>query len=55
MNLPRYLSKLSHYVSTYCLHDDHAACRMTCKTCGQRCRCECHLKKEVYVGAPVQV
>lgn len=27
------------YVSTYCLHSDHAACRLTCLCCGQPCQC----------------
>jgi hypothetical protein len=30
------------YLSTYCLHGLHAACRLTCKTCGAPCRCDCH-------------
>jgi hypothetical protein len=31
-----------HYTSTYCIHGEHAACRMTCKTCDAACRCDCH-------------
>lgn len=27
------------YVSTYCVHSDHAACRLTCLCCGQPCQC----------------
>jgi excisionase family DNA binding protein len=30
----------AHYVSTYCIHDNHDACRLTCKTCGAPCRCD---------------
>lgn len=29
------------YVSTYCLHGDHAACRLRCKTCNADCLCGC--------------
>lgn len=36
------LAHLCHYVSTYCLHGDHASCRKECKICQARCRCECH-------------
>jgi transcriptional regulator with XRE-family HTH domain len=35
-------ARLAHYVSTYCIHGDHDACRRTCKTCDDPCRCECH-------------
>lgn len=35
-------TRLGHYVSTYCIHDDHEHCRLTCKTCGVNCRCSCH-------------
>lgn len=31
-----------HYTSTYCIHQDHEHCRMTCKTCKAPCLCECH-------------
>lgn len=31
-----------HYLSTYCYHDLHSDCRLTCKTCGKACLCECH-------------
>ena len=30
------------YLSTYCLHGNHAACRLTCKTCRVPCICSCH-------------
>ena len=33
-----------HYWSTYCIHDEHAICRLTCKLCGEKCQCRCHLK-----------
>lgn len=32
----------SHYVSTYCMHDVHESCRLTCKFCTALCRCSCH-------------
>jgi hypothetical protein len=35
-----------HYTSTYCIHELHDACRLTCKTCGAPCRCDCHARKE---------
>lgn len=31
-----------HYTSTYCIHGDHANCRLKCKTCGAACLCACH-------------
>lgn len=31
-----------HYFSSYCIHELHRLCRLTCKTCGQACRCPCH-------------
>lgn len=37
------LSRRAHYVSTYCIHNDHKSCRHTCKTCDAPCRCECHV------------
>jgi hypothetical protein len=30
------------YLSTYCLHDNHDACRLRCKTCDASCVCDCH-------------
>lgn len=30
------------YLSTYCIHGNHEACRLTCKTCEQPCVCGCH-------------
>lgn len=30
-----------HYVSTYCLHGNHGACRLTCKSCPAECACDC--------------
>lgn len=30
------------YTSTACVHDLHAACRVTCKFCAALCRCGCH-------------
>ncbi len=35
-------TRLGHYLSTYCLHGNHAACRLTCKICDAPCRCVCH-------------
>lgn len=32
----------AHYLSTYCLHDAHDQCRLTCKLCDAPCRCVCH-------------
>lgn len=29
------------YTSTYCVHGDHAACRLRCKTCHADCLCDC--------------
>ena len=29
------------YVSTYCVHGDHAACRRVCKSCPAECQCSC--------------
>jgi hypothetical protein len=29
------------YVSTYCVHGDHAACRRVCKSCPAECQCDC--------------
>lgn len=29
------------YLSTACLHELHARCRLTCKFCGIACSCEC--------------
>ncbi len=31
-----------HYWSTYCIHLNHADCRLTCKTCDAPCLCPCH-------------
>jgi hypothetical protein len=31
-----------HYFSTYCIHDLHQDCRLTCKTCRAPCLCACH-------------
>jgi len=31
-----------HYWSTYCIHDRHDECRLTCKTCKAPCLCTCH-------------
>jgi hypothetical protein len=31
-----------HYYSTYCIHQHHDNCRLTCKVCASRCRCSCH-------------
>jgi len=36
------VTRAGHYVSTYCLHDLHADCRLTCKHCTSPCRCSCH-------------
>jgi hypothetical protein len=32
------------YLSTYCLHGDHEACRLTCKLCAAACVCSCHAR-----------
>lgn len=32
------------YISTYCIHELHDACRLTCKHCAAPCLCECHRK-----------
>lgn len=31
-----------HYTSTYCIHELHESCRLTCKTCNAPCLCPCH-------------
>lgn len=31
-----------HYLSTYCHHQLHDRCRLTCKVCGKPCVCPCH-------------
>lgn len=31
-----------HYTSTYCIHELHDDCRLTCKHCKTPCRCGCH-------------
>ena len=37
------LARIAHYVSTYCLHDKHDVCRLTCKHDNtETCRCHCH-------------
>lgn len=38
----RALALASHYLSTYCIHEAHDQCRLTCKTCDAPCRCSCH-------------
>lgn len=38
----RVLAGAAHYFSTYCLHDRHDECRVTCKFCPAPCRCSCH-------------
>lgn len=35
------------YTSTYCLHELHDRCRLTCKMCAAPCRCVCHLEPGV--------
>lgn len=30
------------YLSTYCLHGEHLACRIVCKLCAAPCVCACH-------------
>ena len=39
---PLVMAEAAHYLSTYCLHGNHADCRLTCKTCRAPCRCRCH-------------
>lgn len=34
--------RFPHYWSTYCVHNLHAECRLTCKTCEAPCLCPCH-------------
>jgi hypothetical protein len=42
-----------HYVSTYCVHGDHAACRRVCKSCPAECACDCgHPKPAKAAPAP---
>lgn len=36
-----------HYVSTFCIHDLHTECRLTCKTCKSQCLCVCHRKPPI--------
>jgi hypothetical protein len=31
-----------NYISTACHHDQHDACRKTCKFCAAKCCCQCH-------------
>lgn len=31
------------YYGTSCLHDDHEACKVICKTCSSPCVCVCHI------------
>jgi hypothetical protein len=49
---PEVAALATHYVSTYCMHAAeltdtegaealHRACRLSCKTCGEACRCSC--------------
>ena len=33
-----------HYWSTYCIHNKHGDCRLTCKHCERPCLCPCHEK-----------
>lgn len=35
-------NRYPHYTSTYCIHDLHDECRLTCKTCVRHCLCACH-------------
>jgi hypothetical protein len=55
-DLARWLGLPHWYLSTGCLHGDHAYCQRDtgqagakrparCKFCGARCRCLCHRKK----------
>jgi hypothetical protein len=30
------------YVSTYCQHEQHSDCRLSCKICKAPCLCPCH-------------
>lgn len=32
---------LHDYLSTACLHGNHAECRVVCKFCSAECRCDC--------------
>lgn len=37
------MAKAGHkYVSTYCVHDLHQDCRLSCKHCEAPCLCPCH-------------
>lgn len=42
LNAEEVYAHLGHYVSSYCIHEDHENCRLTCKTCKDPCRCHCH-------------
>lgn len=34
------------YVSTYCQHEQHNDCRLSCKLCKAPCLCRCHVTLE---------
>jgi hypothetical protein len=36
------LPRAHDYVSTFCFHELHSDCRLTCKTCTSYCLCQCH-------------
>lgn len=38
----RKLGWTPHYTSTYCMHENHAECKIDCKTCHKKCLCDCH-------------
>lgn len=42
MNQTAILAMRGHYYSTHCLHSHHDECKVTCKHCEERCKCECH-------------
>lgn len=52
-----WLARRTHYVSTYCIHREHSACRLTCKTCAKWCRCRCHRepRSRLWVAGAVAV
>lgn len=45
---PEQAAHAGHYVSTYCQHGRHDACRLHCKVCRAPCRCSCGHPRAVY-------
>ena len=42
-------SKPHRYESTYCHHEWHSSCRLTCKVCAAPCVCACHARPRTLV------